>query len=1074
MGRWTMTAGDFNGDGYSDVITSIQGHRSGAERLGGFRLYFGNEDGEFADSVEMAGGQVDADFGVSLGTAGDINEDGYDDIVIGAASWDVGLLADAGRVFVYYGNDSGVVSAPQILDGVQAGAHFGYQCVLAGDVNGDGHADVIIGSPDFADQHPREGKAELYLGSDAGLVPSGWSYAGGEMDAELGRACGPAGDVDGDGFDDVLIGVPGIDADRGRLYLFRGRDGGLYVDPSKEIVGGGAGYRFGAAVFTAGDLNADGLSDVIVGAPGGGPGGEAYVFRGTDNGALLLLTAILESPTAGAGYGAAVSTAGDINADGFADLIIGAPEYPRTGERYGAAFVHLGSESGVVIDPILQLDGDWQGGRFGISVAPAGDFNGDGYGDIVTGNNAVGQSSFGRIYLYPGSGLLPKTTADWTRGHNSSRRSFFGFSIAPAGDVNGDGFTDVLISAPSTDESVGNLGKVQLFLGAEGGLTANPVWEGTGRTVGDGYGLNAVGIGDINADGYSDFAVTAPMDDEAAPNAGAVYLYLGDAVSPAMESYELLGESAGDRFGSGIASTGTADQDWRGDFIVGADSYGADDTGRAYLYRGNFVVGPDLMGVLDGRQAGEHFGAYCGFGGDVNRDGFWDFVVGAPDYDDDMRVNVGRVELFYGNGTGIPSSSWETVGKANYEQIGSNGTSQSGFTGVDFNADGYSDLVFRARRVAGDDYILMFRGGSVDPVFVGEIPTPQNGSAFGTGLSSAGDVDGDGYVDLVVGAPEYDLGGGNQPGAAFIYRGVAGVALLETTPAWSVIGDQAGSAFGWEVTGIGDVNGDGFADVGIAAITYDGVEEDEGRVFVYHGNSGGGPPTLIRQLQTIESVVLDVNGRPWEEDRVRLEVEGRTTRGSGRVRAEYQIAPLGTAIDDAPVQFGEWTRTSTPGVNGSAVTIQEVATGLSSSTAYHWRIRTAASDPFFPWTRWHSLSLNGVEEADFRTLTPEAAADVDDVVTTGEFFDLAVVPNPVHDSAMVQLRVPTQREVSMELVTVDGRVVDRLELGRLQHGTHIVEWNSRAGDQRLPSGVYWMRIRSGDGILAQQRVVLLR
>ncbi|MCA9728935.1 MAG: VCBS repeat-containing protein, partial [Candidatus Eisenbacteria bacterium] len=223
MGRWTMTAGDFNGDGYSDVITSIQGHRSGAERLGGFRLYFGNEDGEFADSVEMAGGQVDADFGVSLGTAGDINEDGYDDIVIGAASWDVGLLADAGRVFVYYGNDSGVVSAPQILDGVQAGAHFGYQCVLAGDVNGDGHADVIIGSPDFADQHPREGKAELYLGSDAVLVPSGWSYAGGEMDAELGRACGPAGDVDGDGFDDVLIGVPGIDADRGRLYLFRGR-----------------------------------------------------------------------------------------------------------------------------------------------------------------------------------------------------------------------------------------------------------------------------------------------------------------------------------------------------------------------------------------------------------------------------------------------------------------------------------------------------------------------------------------------------------------------------------------------------------------------------------------------------------------------------------------------------------------------------------------------------------------------------------------------------------------------------------------------------------------------------------
>jgi len=233
----------------------------------------------------------------------------------------------------------------------QASALFGMSVSTAGDVNGDTYDDVIVGAPQFDGAETHEGAAFVYYGSDAGLsLTPAWMAFGGQADAAFGAAVSGAGDVNGDGYADVVVGAPEYDApqdDEGAAYIFYGSDQGLSPAAGWWVAGPHTMSRFGRAVAAAGDVNNDGLDDVIVGVPnykhdepaeGGG-----FVYLGAASRPCRIPAWVVEGNKADAWLGSAVATAGDVNGDGYADIIVGAPNYRVQTELRGQALAYHGS-----------------------------------------------------------------------------------------------------------------------------------------------------------------------------------------------------------------------------------------------------------------------------------------------------------------------------------------------------------------------------------------------------------------------------------------------------------------------------------------------------------------------------------------------------------------------------------------------------------------------------------------------------------------------------------------------------------------------------------------------------------
>ncbi len=212
--------------------------------------------------------------------------------------------------------------------------------------------------------------------------------------AELGYSVAPAGDVNGDGFSDVVVGAPLYDnpqADEGRAYVFHGSATGLGATPDWTAegnqAGGGAGAGFGFSVACAGDVNGDGFSDVIIGANGHDNGqtdeGRAYVFHGSASGLAATPAWTVESNQAFAYLGHSVATAGDVNNDGFSDVIVGVIYYDGGATDEGRAQVYHGSALGLATTPAWTAEANRVNSAFGNAVATAGDVNGDGYADVM-------------------------------------------------------------------------------------------------------------------------------------------------------------------------------------------------------------------------------------------------------------------------------------------------------------------------------------------------------------------------------------------------------------------------------------------------------------------------------------------------------------------------------------------------------------------------------------------------------------------------------------------------------------------------------------------------------------------
>ena len=415
-------------------------------------------------------------FGRSTASVGDVNHDGFDDVVVGANSYG-GANGDAGLVYLFLGGANGLQANAARKLSPKGNNDFGISMSSAGDINNDGFSDVIIGS---------YGKVAIYLGHKSGLSQEPLELIHDNEIVGFGNRVAAAGDVNKDGIDDVLITASGDGKSGGKVFVYMGSDTGLLVNPATVIEGESddMGGYFGESIASAGDVNHDGFADVIIGSTSANNFvGRAYIYLGSDAGLGDGLNAEPSVVLNGAGamkyFGGAVATAGDVNHDGYSDVLVGAK---GTDKIRGKAFLYLGGPEGLKDKPTVDFQSDEDDDRFGGAVSTAGDINKDGFSDIIIGaRKATNADQKGRAYVYLGSAAgLRDSPANVLAGEEGG--DGFGGTVSTAGDINHDGFSDIMIGAPGNRylrNSLGGpetsvTGKVHVYKGGTKGLTSPP------------------------------------------------------------------------------------------------------------------------------------------------------------------------------------------------------------------------------------------------------------------------------------------------------------------------------------------------------------------------------------------------------------------------------------------------------------------------------------------------------------------------------------------------------------------------------------------------------------------------
>ncbi len=636
---------------------------------------------------------------------GDTNGDGFDDVVVGTQS--------AGKIYVVFGKSSGFDPIFELssLDGTNGyiinrtntGDNSRYSVSGAGDINADGYNDIIIGAP-LADVDEMEDAGQTYIifgrpdvfGSVLELSDlngsNGFAVNGKNAGDQSGFSVSTANDINSDGYDDIIIGAPFFSNGWGECYLIFGRASGFSPKIDLSSLNATEGftmkqgiYNLGLSVNSAGDINNDGYNDIIIGEKGPFSGenpGMGYVIfgRSASFGEVFDLDGLDGSngfivkgyQTFGGDF--TVSSAGDINSDGYADIVIG-----QTGlswgynkfenNREGGIFVLFGKSTYSSEFLLSDLDGN-DGIRIlgidrnhqtGNSVDGVGDVNNDGFDDLIVGTQNAGKS-----FLVFGKDSGHQTTSyfsdlDDSKGivfDGSDEHSFNGASVSGGGDVNGDGRPDFVIGAPSMN----NVGESYLIFditicnpSLAGDINCNGIIdenEVAGDIDGNGQINDGELTGDLNGNGIID-------QNEVAGDADGNATIDSNEIAGDLDGNGQIndGELTGDLNGNGIIDQNEVAGDANGNEIIDSSEIAGDINGNGQINDGELTGDLNGSGIIDQNEVA----------GDANGNEMIDSSEIAGDIDGNGQINDGELTGDL-NGNGIIDQN-EVAGDANGNAI---------------------------------------------------------------------------------------------------------------------------------------------------------------------------------------------------------------------------------------------------------------------------------------------------------------------------------------------------------------------------------------------------------------------
>lgn len=388
------SAGDVNADGFMDIIVGAPGGEGGK---GYIKIYFGSPDFDTVPEFRIVD---EGNFGASVACAGDVNNDGYDDIIVGAPSaYNPNNGAEwAGKAHIYFGGSPVDTVVDMILQDSDFNDFYGFSLASAGDINGDNYDDVMVAA---TGGWSPAGRVYIYLGGEEmDSIYDVCIHGDSKSAEELGRSIAGIGDINGDEYDDILIGSPytGNPNNPGKAEIYLG---GNPIDTIPDIAfyGDSIEFRdFGKVVASAGDVNGDGIEDILVGGKGGYPMCARLFSTRTENKNVIFdtlnLCAVDIMPSA---FGLSLSSTGDVNGDGFGDFMIG--DYQDGVELKGKVYIFYGGEDIDSLWDVTLVGPNGNEGSFGTNVALAGDINGDSYDEIMISSHFDGTHT-GEVFIF--------------------------------------------------------------------------------------------------------------------------------------------------------------------------------------------------------------------------------------------------------------------------------------------------------------------------------------------------------------------------------------------------------------------------------------------------------------------------------------------------------------------------------------------------------------------------------------------------------------------------------------------------------------------------------------------------
>ena len=949
IGLVVSNAGDINGDGNDDLlIAAIDQNPSagyvvfGAPGLSSFEL--SSLDG----SNGFAWRETNIRHGVSVSNAGDVNGDGYDDLVMWTYEYDAYVVFGASRF------DASSIDIDTYVDGNTGfkvtgiiGDHFDNKTVsAAGDVNGDGYGDLIIGS---YSANSEDGISYVIFGAGGGFSASGIDtsaldgnhgfiiYGPNGDGGEAGWSVSSAGDVNDDGNDDLIIGAPGQDGETGAAYIVFGGDNFTASGIDLAALDGTNGFAIygideddeaGYSVSGAGDFDGDGYDDLIIGAyragPNGSYSGQTYlVFGGATLGSVINLSSldgsngfILNGINGGDNSGYSVSGAGDINGDDYDDIIIGSPKASQNGSYSGESYVIFGGPRLTSNGPLvfnnpneISVEENTTGIVMNLQARLADDSNFDeGITYSIGTDTLTGGADFDLF------------TIDITTGALKFNAGQFPSSLdyeSPKDD-GGDNNYDVIVTATNTNTNDTAIHALTITVtddpfdeinsaitGYASTYELSNLYEHIGFTLlgenkKDYSGVSVSNAGDVNADGIDDILIGANQadidygsDDDS--DEGAAYVVFGSTAGfdatielsslDGTHGFKILGLNLEDEFGKAVSNAGDINGDGNDDLIIGYDAIedlvsGSNPSG-AYVIFGVPGLSSIDLSSLDGSNGfavseDPSDGIYVSNAGNVNGDDYDDFII---------WTNVNEAYVVFG------ASHFDTgnIDVATYIDDSSNGFRVTNIesddawddktvsAAGDVNGDGYDDVIIGSRTansLDGISYVVFgasggFSASSIDTSaldgnngFIIYGKGGDNGQA-GKSVSAAGDLDGDGYGDLIIGAPKQD-----EQGASYVVFGrdsftASGVdlAALDDTIGFTIYGievdDDDEDESGYSVSSAGDFDGDGYDDLIISAYRADPNGSSSGQSYLVFGGGHLGSDIYLSSLDGSNGFILN-------------------------------------------------------------------------------------------------------------------------------------------------------------------------------------------------------------------------